>query len=174
MCLSHDLHITLKIYVKKSNAFILRQIYRMCEGHISYLSTSLEQNNGLPLWGQRGHFRQKIVCAMAQKQETAFHDQRTARMTGKLGVCQTASTERTGKADRRQNLHTKWGPLDVITIDPHDKSQAQSVTIIYTFDTCKLSFLKFICNTRNNTCSASSVTHRPAEQQTFLCAFPER
>lgn len=38
---------------------------------------------------------------MAQKQETAFHDQRAARMTGKWG--QMACTERTGKADRRQN-----------------------------------------------------------------------
>lgn len=38
---------------------------------------------------------------MAQKQETAFHDQRAARMTGKRG--QMACTERTGKADRRQN-----------------------------------------------------------------------
>lgn len=71
-------------------------------------------------------------------------------------------------------LHTRWGPLDVIKIDPRDKSQVQSVIIIYTFGIFKLSyFLKFICNTQNNTCSTLSVTHRPAEQQIFLCTFPD-
>lgn len=71
-------------------------------------------------------------------------------------------------------LHTRWGPLDVIKIDPRDKSQVQSVIIIYTFGIFKLSyFLKFICNTQNNTSSTLSVTHRPAEQQIFLCTFPD-
>lgn len=72
-------------------------------------------------------------------------------------------------------LHTRWGPLDFITIDPHDESQAQSVIIIHTFDICKFSYsLKLICNTQINTCSAFSVTHRHVQQQIFLYTFPVR
>lgn len=118
-------------------------------------------------------FRQKIVCAMAQKQKqpSMIREQQGWLENG----VRRHARKRTGKADRRQNvenLHTRWGPLDVITIDPHDKPLIDPVIIIYTFDICKLSyFLKFICNTQNNTCRTFSVTHRPAEQQIFLCTF---
>lgn len=111
---------------------------------------------------------------MAQKQETAFHDQRTARMTGKWGQTHAMKGLEKQTEDRTWRAATlRWGPWCYHNRS-HDKSQVQSVIIIYTFDICKLSyFLKFICNTQNNTCRTFSVTHRPAEQQIFLCTFPD-
>lgn len=78
---------------------------------------------------------------MAQKQETASM---TREQQGWLenGVRRHAQKGLEKQTEDRtwRALHTRWGPLDVITIDPHDKSQVQSVIIIYTFDICKLSY----------------------------------
>lgn len=78
-------------------------------------------------------------------------------------MCQAAATEKFGKQGQDRSwraLHTTWGPLDFITIDPHDDPHRQSILIIDTFGMCKFSYSpKFTCNPKINSCSAVVVIH---------------
>lgn len=104
----------------------------------------------------------------------SFTDQRTTRTAGKGGVCQGAATERLGKQAGdgfRRALCTRWGPLDFITIDPHDDSHVQRILTVRTFDICKVSYsLKCTWKPKINSRGAFATLHTHGQGSKNLCA----
>lgn len=141
------------------------------EDQVSYVLVSIEKNNSLPLKGSRGHFSENTKCVQWQrgkKQHSLTREQKDG-----WGTCQRAaagSAEKQARDMSSRVLHSRWGPLDFITINPHNDSEVQSILIIHRFYICKLSYsLKAICNPKSILAAFSlSFTHMHRAANMFV------